>query len=712
MLGWRDERKLADILPAKEARAIEKAFGFTTAAELLEHYARDYSRHGSGVNVEDAEEGDIVTCVGEVTFAQTTRTRNGRLMHKIVISDGTSTLGATFFQASFPSRQLVRGVRAMFSGKLGFFRQQPQITHPDYLVLGQPDQPGRAGKNVATGGLRNLAAYGGAEDVDTMLAHRDYLAVYPAKKGMTSWRLMAAIHRVLATLPEIEEPLGFTPDGLVSFDDAVRGIHEPGPEGPEPARERLKYNEALGLAIVMALRRADTEHRRAPACPTTPDGQQSRLRANLPFPLTVGQQEVIGDISADLVEQTPMSRLLQGEVGSGKTIVALLGMLQAVDAGRQCAMLAPTEVLAVQHARSLTDILGAAGVPASVVVLTGSMPVSTRRQVLLDIVSGQADIVVGTHALIQDTVEFFDLGLVVVDEQHRFGVEQRDRLRGKGREGMTPHLLVMTATPIPRTIAMTVFGDLAVSTLRELPGGREPIQSSVVPEALRPRWLVRAWSRIREEVSTGRQAYVVCPRIDNEGGVLAVHEQLRGTTFADLSVGLLHGRMSSEDKDAVMADFAAGGIDVLVSTTVIEVGVDVPNATVMLILEAENFGVSQLHQLRGRVGRGGHASLCLFHSILEDPYHPALARLQAVADTSDGFRLAEIDLLARQEGDVLGTRQSGAERQVKLLSFTRDLNVIEQANRDAAALVRRDRALAEHLVSDIAVDNQEYLEKS
>lgn len=709
MLGWRDERKLADILPAKEARAIQKAFGFTTAAELLEHYARDYSRHGSGVNVEDAAEGDMVTCVGEVTWAQTSRTKNGKLMHKIVISDGRNTLGATFFQAAFPAKQLVRGVRAMFSGKLGYFRDQPQITHPDYLLL---SAPGETNKKVATGGLRNLAAYGGAEDVDTMLAERDYLAVYPAKKGMTSWRLMGAIHQVLATLPKVEEPLGFTPEGLVSFDDAVRGIHEPGPDGPGPARERMKYNEALSLAIVMALRRADTEHRRAPVCQPLADGQQARLRANLPFPLTAGQRQVVGEIAADLTGTIPMSRLLQGEVGSGKTIVALLGMLQAVDAGRQCAMLAPTEVLAVQHARSLTATLGAAGVPASVVVLTGSMSVATRRQALLDIVSGQADIVVGTHALIQDTVEFFDLGLVVVDEQHRFGVEQRDRLRGKGRDEMTPHLLVMTATPIPRTIAMTVFGDLAVSTLRELPGGRKPIQSALVPEVVRPKWMDRAWERIAEEVAAGHQAYVVCPRIDNEGGVLAVHEMLRTYTFPDLSVGLLHGRMSGEDKDAVMADFAAGGIDVLVATTVIEVGVDVPNATVMLIREAENFGVSQLHQLRGRVGRGGHESLCLFHTLLDDPMSPSLARLDAVARTSDGFELAELDLLTRQEGDVLGTRQSGAERKVKLLSFTRDLKLIEQANADAAQLVADDRGLAEVLVTDIAVDNQEYLEKS
>lgn len=709
MLGWSDERKLAEILPAKEATAIKKAFGYTTAAELLDHYARDYSRHGSGVNVEDAAEGDIVTCVGEVTWAHTSYTSTGKLMHRIVISDGRNTLTASFFQAKFPAKQLVVGVRAMFSGKLGYYRGSPQISHPDYLLL---PTAGSAHKQIGTGGLRNLSAYGDAAEVDALLAERDYIAVYPAKKGMTSWRLMGAIHQVLATLPKIEEPLGFTPEGLVGFDDAIRGIHEPGPEGPAVHRRRMKYNEALSLAIVMALRRADTEHRKAPVCAPVVGGQQERMRAGLPFPLTKGQQTVIGEITADLQGSSPMSRLLQGEVGSGKTVVALLGMLQAVDADRQCAMLAPTEVLAIQHGRSLTSMLLAAGVEAFVVVLTGSMSVPQKRQALLDIVSGQADIVVGTHALIQDTVEFFDLGMVVVDEQHRFGVEQRDRLRGKGRDEMTPHLLVMTATPIPRTIAMTVFGDLTVSTLRELPGGRKPIQSTVVPELLRPTWMARALDRIREEVADGHQAYVVCPRIENEGGVLEVYESLSKYSFPDLTVGMLHGRMSGEDKDRVMADFAAGGIDVLVSTTVIEVGVDVPNATVMLIREAENFGVSQLHQLRGRVGRGGHASLCLFHTLIEDELHPTLGRLQAIAQTSDGFRLAEIDLLSRQEGDVLGTSQSGRERKVKLLSFIEDLELIEQANRDAAQLVARDRELAQRLVTDIAANNQEYLEKS
>lgn len=704
MLGWTDDRLLADVLPAKEAKAITRAFEYTTCAELLEHYPRDYSRHGAGVNVERAQDGDVVTCVGEVVKAETFTAR-GKQIHKIMIVDGRTRLTATFFNARYAQNVLRKGTRAMFSGKLGHFQGMPQIQHPDFFLLPKPGE--RPGKQAATGSLRSLSVYG---DLDEILSGLDHLPVYPAKARVPSWRIMGAIREILRTLPPIPEPLPETPAGFVSFDEAIRGVHHPDSAGPQRHLDRLKYNEALSLALVMALRRRDTEHRRAPDLPPVPDAHRARLLTGLPYPLTAGQDQVLREISHDLARPVPMSRLLQGEVGSGKTVVALLGMLQAVDAGRQCALLAPTEVLAIQHARSLTDLLARAGVNVSVVPLTGSMPVAVKRKNLLDIVSGQADIVVGTHALIQDTVEFFDLGLVVVDEQHRFGVEQRARLRSKGREGLTPHLLVMTATPIPRTIAMTVFGDLAVSTLRELPGGRKPIQSSVVPEA-KPTWVARAIERIGEEVAVGRQAYIVCPRIDGEGGVLDVAERLSDGPFRTLTVGILHGRLSGEEKDTVMADFARGGIDVLVATTVIEVGVDVPNATVMLIRESENFGVSQLHQLRGRVGRGGHASLCLFHT-LADPDSPAFRRVSAVAATSDGFRLAEIDLETRQEGDVLGTLQSGTERTVRLLNLLTDYGIIARANVDAEALVDADQQLAQRLVRDIARDDREYLEKS
>lgn len=704
MLGYRDLRPLAEVLPAKEARAIKKAFGYTACWQLLEHYPRTYTRHGGAQDISYEHEGTTVTIIGTVVRAQTIT--KAKTMHRVLINAGDHHIEAMFFNSRYATAMLREGAKAVFSGKLSYFRQQPQLQHPDFYIIATA-AGAKGDAKQATGSLRNLAAFG---DLDELLGDRDYLPIYPAKKTITSWRIMGAIHLILKTLPRVDEPLDYHPAGLPGFDAALRGVHEPPATGPEPAIHRLKYNEALGLALVMALRRMDTEQRAAPALARLEQGLQTELLANLPFPLTDGQKTALREISADLQRTHPMSRLLQGEVGSGKTIVALLAMLQAVDHRRQCALLAPTEVLAAQHARSLTATLAAAGSSATVVALTGSMGAKARQEALLAIVSGEADVVVGTHALIQDSVDFFDLGLVVVDEQHRFGVEQRDRLRSKGRDGATPHLLVMTATPIPRTIAMTVFGDLAVTTLKELPGGRRPIQSAVVPEH-KPAWVTRGWERIREEVAAGHQVYIVCPRIDDEGGVLAVAADLAATEFPDLTVAVLHGRMHGEDKDAVMADFAAGGVDVLVATTVIEVGVDVPNATVMMIRESENFGVSQLHQLRGRVGRGGAQSLCLFHTTAE-PGAPAYERVMAVAETLDGFALADLDLTTRQEGDVLGTSQSGTHRTVKLLNLTQDFEIIHRANKDAEELARRDRGLAQRLVADIGEEDKEFLDKS
>ncbi|MBC3186266.1 ATP-dependent DNA helicase RecG [Corynebacterium sp. zg-331] len=685
MLGWSDPRPLSHVLPAKEARALAKNLGVNTVAELLEYYPRLYSRYGSGVSVAGAEEGEHVTCVGQVRRVQESYTRAGKLLTRVTLTDGTEELIATFFQSRWISQQLTPGTRGMFSGKLRYFRDVPQLQHPTYVLLGP------------------IARQGTGEHVAEILEERDYLPIYPARKTLTSWRIMAAVEHTLAALPPIPESLDEVPADLVSLDAAVRGIHQPGPEGPQPHRFRLKYNEALALACVMALRRADASHREAPPSPPRAGGLHDALRAALPFDLTPGQEAVVTEISRDLSRRVPMSRLLQGEVGSGKTIVALLAMLQAVDSGHQCALLAPTEVLATQHARSLTETLLRAGIAASVVLLTGSMSTAARKEALLAVVSGQADIVVGTHAIIQDAVEFFRLGLVVVDEQHRFGVEQRDRLRLKGGN---PHLLVMTATPIPRTIAMTVFGDLEVSTLRELPGGRRPIRTWIVPES-KPAWVRRAWERIREEVAVGRQAYVVCPRIEGEGGVTEVAERI----LPELRVEVLHGKLPAADKEDVMRRFASGEIDVLVSTTVVEVGVDVPNATVMMIMEAERFGISQLHQLRGRVGRGGFSSLC-FLVTESTPEDPGWARLEAVAATTDGFVLAQQDLRLRQEGDVLGEAQSGRNRQIRLLDLFEDQDVIERANRDAEVLVARNRAVAERIATDIAPDSQEFLEKS
>ena len=476
-----------------------------------------------------------------------------------------------------------------------------------------------------------------------------------------------------------------------------------------------------------------------------PGGLLDTFDDRLPFRLTAGQREIGGVIATEMAREVPMNRLLQGEVGSGKTVIALRAMLAAVDSGGQAALLAPTEVLAAQHYRSITGmlgdlaeggLLGGPDIGTRVVLLTGSQSTVARRKALLDIASGEAGIVVGTHALIQESVDFFDLGLVVVDEQHRFGVEQRDALRSKGSQ--PPHVLVMTATPIPRTVAMTVFGDMETSTLRELPQGRAPITTHVVPE-FKAGWIERTWERVAEEVQAGHQVYVVCPRIGAEGdsiergadtdgldewqdalpdegeegaedgeggeggeapprplkGVYAVHADLvTNPALRGLRMDILHGRLGPEEKDSVMTRFARGEVDVLVSTTVVEVGVDVANATVMVIMDADRFGVSQLHQLRGRVGRGGHPGLCLLMTGSEAEV--AAQRLDAVAATTDGFELARLDLSLRREGDVLGARQSGARSQLDFLSVLKHEDVIAQAREDAFALVAEDPQLERH----------------
>ena len=708
MLGWRDERELKEILPAKDATKIKKAFGYTTCGELLSHYPRDYIRHNKEVGLGGANEGDYVTVTGQVVRLQQRNTAK-RFLLTLAMDNGIT---ATFFNAHYLTRVLRQGMRLMLSGKLKFYRGQPQLQHPDFVVIDAggagsasnalydaAPSGGSGGKVTATGSLRNLSQFGQLES----LLEREWIPIYPASGKVTSWYIMGAIHMVLENTPTIPEPLDYRM--MVELDQAIREVHEPTAAGPERAIQRLKYNEALSIGLVMALRQRDFKARTAVAMPSILDGYRDGLLSNLPFELTAGQRKVIAEIDEDLCGTLPMMRLLQGEVGSGKTMVATCAMLQAVDAGKQAALLAPTEVLAAQHGASIS-----ASVPdgVKVAVLTGSQRTAEKRQALLDIVSGEADIVIGTHAIIQDSVEFFDLGLVVVDEQHRFGVEQRDSLRSKTREGTSPHMLVMTATPIPRTIAMTVFGDLAVSTLRELPGGRKPIQSSVVPEWA-PAWVQRALARIREEVQAGHQAYIVCPRIEGEGGVLEVASQLQAGPLRDLKLDVLHGRMN--DKDEVMSRFARGETDVLVSTTVIEVGVDVPNATVMLIRESENFGVSQLHQLRGRVGRGGNASICLFHTTAAENTG-SFKRIMQIADTTSGFELAEIDLQQRHEGDILGTLQSGTQRSLRLLDLAHDRDIIERTHDDAYRLVQRNPELAVELTRNMTESEQEYLEKN
>ena len=698
MLGWKDDRPLTEVLPGKVAKALTKSFGYSTCGQLLmNHYPRDYIRQGRDFQAfaeREAPEGSFITISGTVTNVSKRAIRNGFVLNVTV--DDTYT--AVYFNGVWQERVLYPGMRVLFSGKLKFFNSQAQLQHPAFLILDAPR--GETSVSKRWGGT--LKAISQFVDVEELLREREWLPVYRASSTLKTWTIMAAIHHVLKTLPPIQDPLDISD---LTFDKAIREIHEPGPEGPQRAIDRLKYNEALGIGLVMALRRRDTRHWRAFAMPPADDGYRAEMLAKVPFDLTSGQKQVLRDIDRDISEAVPMSRLLQGEVGSGKTLVAVAAMLSAVDAGRQAALLAPTEVLAHQHARSISAML-----PDDIrlTVLSGSMKTAEKRQALLDIVSGEADIVVGTHAIIQQTVEFYSLGLVVVDEQHRFGVEQRDTLRMKAPEGTFPHVLVMTATPIPRTIAMTVFGDLEVSSLHELPGGRKPIQSSVLPEA-KASWVRRGWERIREEVDAGRQAYVVCPRIEGEGGVLELAEALEEGPLEGLRIMVLHGRM--DDKDDRMAAFARGEVDVLISTTVIEVGVDVPNATVILIRESENFGVSQLHQLRGRVGRGGNASLCLFHT-LAAPNSPSFERISKIAATSSGFELTELDMEYRREGDVLGTRQSGRQRTLQLLDLSQDLMIIERAYEDAYVLVDEDPELAFELTVEIREEEQEYLDKS
>ncbi|CPZ80049.1 ATP-dependent DNA helicase RecG [Mycobacteroides abscessus] len=594
--------------------------------------------------------------------------------------------------------------------------------------------------------LRGIA--GAARDASTAISafQRNVFPIYPATKNLESWDIYRCIDQVLTQLDPVPEALPeavLAEYGLMSLDEALRKIHmsEDASEQKQ-ARRRLAFDEALGLQLALAMRRGSEIGSAGPPMPLAQAGLRADLLGQLPFELTEGQRHVVAEIGEDLAGVKPMNRLLQGEVGSGKTVVALLAMMQAIDAGYQCALLAPTEVLAVQHARSLRAMLGSLatagelGAPddaTSIALLTGSISPAAKKQIKADVATGLAGIVIGTHALLQDSVDFHNLGLVVVDEQHRFGVEQRDRLRAKAPQGIVPHLLVMTATPIPRTVALTVFGDLETSTLRELPRGRQPITTTAVFTREKPGWLARGWERIAEEVAAGRQAYVVASRIDaddKDSGpdeaeekrpppvpVTELYETIRGSLLPGLRIGLLHGRLPSEQKDAVMTAFNAGEIDVLVCTTVIEVGVDVPNATVMLIMDADRFGISQLHQLRGRVGRGGNKGLCLLVSPCS-PAGSAGRRLRAVQDTLDGFTLAELDLEERREGDVLGRDQSGRAVNLRLLSLLDHRDMIETAREMAMRAcaddpeLARQPALAGMARRFLVADQIEYLDKS
>ncbi|HEX4976548.1 MAG TPA: ATP-dependent DNA helicase RecG [Nocardioides sp.] len=706
------------------ATKIEKAFGYRTVGELLRHYPRRYVEKGSVSDLGTLTLDEHITFVARVvsvTQKSYPDRRRGGLAYRleVVVATERDRIRLTFFDkkkhlADWRARTIREGSSALFSGKVGRFRDEWQLTNPQTTLLGSEDDA--------------------EEAIAEFAAQPDLTAIYPATATLQSWQLQETVLLALRMLEDVPEPL---PEdvrrsrGLVDARQALEWIHRPDSWAEQrAAEERLRFEEAFVTQTALAQRRAGLEALAAQPRNGRDGGLLERFDARLPFTLTEGQYHVSEEILHDLAAGHPMHRLLQGEVGSGKTVVALRAMLRVVDSGGQAALLAPTEVLAQQHHRSIGSMLGdlAAGgmlggdpEGTRVALLTGSQNAATRRQALLDVASGAAGIVVGTHALLEEKVQFADLGLVVVDEQHRFGVEQRAALASKAGVA-PPHVLVMTATPIPRTVAMTVFGDLETSTLVELPHGRAPIQTTVVPLREQPAWLDRVWGRVREEVAAGRQCYVVCPRVDastddpegsedlpaeahdGEGGSprpvpLAAVEQvaplLAEGALAGLRVGMMHGRMPSEDKDRVMREFAAGALDVLVATTVIEVGVDVGNATAMVVLDADRFGVSQLHQMRGRVGRGGHPGLCLLVTNAETG-SAARQRLDAVAATTDGFELSRLDLEQRREGDVLGASQSGGRSSLRLLSVIRHEDVIADARAAAAQIVAADPVLARH----------------
>lgn len=728
--------RLDFVVGAKAAEQLEELFGIRTVNDLLRHYPRSYTEGASrwGADDERPPAGEHITIIDTITETKTWPMKKTpkKVCHRITLGAGRNKVTATFFNANYLKKGLTEGTKVMLSGEVGFFKNVMQLTHPAFLILDSPD-----GRNKGTRSLKNIANASGASGEEVLDAYeRHFFPIYPASTKMQSWDIFSCVRLVLDVLDPLPEPLRAKFD-LVCEDQALRDIHLAESEARrQRARERLTFDEAVGLQWALVARRHGELSESGPPAPPRPDGLAAELLRRLPFELTAGQREVLDVLSDGLASTRPLNRLLQGEVGSGKTIVSVLAVLQMVDAGYQCALLAPTEVLAAQHLRSIRDVLGPLAMAGQLggadnatrlALLSGSMTAAQKKQVRDEVAGGQVGIVVGTHALLQDAVEFHNLGMVVVDEQHRFGVEQRDRLRAKARPGVTPHLLVMTATPIPRTVALTVYGDLETSTLRELPRGRQPITSNVIFVKDKPAWLGRAWRRIGEEVAAGRQAYVVAARIDesDDDGAAdqnakapetaeGLYARLRSQELAQLRLGLMHGRLSAEEKDAVMAAFRAGDIDVLVCTTVIEVGVDVPNATVMLVMDADRFGISQLHQLRGRIGRGEHPSLCLFASWAA-PDSPAGRRLTAVAETMDGFALADLDLKERREGDVLGRNQSGRAVTLRLLSLADHQEYIEAA-RDfcvqAYAGNRFDPGLSVLAARFTDTDRIEYLDKS
>ncbi|UNX53860.1 ATP-dependent DNA helicase RecG [Georgenia sp. TF02-10] len=732
---------LAKLVGAPTGRALGK-LGLEVAEDLLRHYPRRYDHRAELSPLGRLRPGEDASVIARVAAAhqRPMRSRPGFIL-SVTITDGVNRLELTFFAKrahalTYHREQLRPGVTAIFYGKVQDRYGTRQLLQPEFETL--PDLDAEAAA---------------VERIDAPIP------VYPSAAGVRSRVIRECAGVVLDQLrPEdVPDPLPAAyraAHRLPGLYETFRLLHRPHSDREwQRAQHRLRHEEAFVLQTALAQRRAVTRAQVAVARPPSPGGIREALLDRLPFTLTAGQREIGAVLAEEIAQPVPMMRLLQGEVGSGKTVVALLAMLQVVDAGGQAALLAPTEVLAQQHHRSITallgplaeaGLLGGAEHATRVALLTGSQGATARRQALAAAASGEAGIVIGTHALLGEQVQLADLGLVVVDEQHRFGVEQRDALRGKA--ATTPHLLVMTATPIPRTVAMTSFGDLETSTLRELPVGRPGVSTTVVP-AWNERWMQRVWERVREEVDAGGRAYVVCPRLtpgeqdapgvdDGVGpGVTDLLDLVDATrppvaavpdvaahlgelpALSGVAVGQMHGQLPPDAKDAAMAAFAAGATPVLVTTTVIEVGVDVPDATVMVILDADRFGLSQLHQLRGRVGRGTRPGVCLAVSHAP-PGSEAGRRLEAFATTPDGFVLAETDLRLRREGDVLGAAQSGRSSSLRLLRVLTDSTIIDEARAAARDLIARDPelttepALAAAVARRVDEDAAAYLERS
>lgn len=717
--------ELDRLVGTRTANALAK-LDLHTVADLLAHVPRRLTFRGSLMPLSSITEGEAVTVVARV-MSSTLRPMNARrgYLLSVRISDSRQDMELTFFGKSrrplaYHEGRLAPGTLATFSGVVSTYRGKLQLTHPEYEVVETE------------------------ESVDRDKIERP-IPIYPAAMKVPTWKIASALDTVLdmvspADIPEVLPEQYRKLHDLPGAYEALVAVHRPVDEDSwRKAKRRLAHEEAFVLQTVLGLRRHRQQASASVPRPARLGGLRDALDARLPFHLTEGQRSVGARIEADLAGRVPMNRLLQGDVGSGKTVVALRAMAQVIDAGGQAALLAPTEVLAAQHYRTIVTMLGdhahggqlgAPDVATRVDLLTGSMPASAKKEVLFRLASGQTGIVVGTHALLSDTVAIPDLSLAVVDEQHRFGVDQRDRLRGRG--GVS--LLVMTATPIPRTLAMTVFGDLDVSELVEVPAGRAEITTTIVPTDKRS-WVNRVWQRAAEEVADGGRVFVVCPRITadsdddlplgdadgQEKPLTTVEETVAELedhpALTNLSIGRLVGPMPAEEKDKAMERFANGDTPILVATTVIEVGIDVPEATMMIIMDADRFGLSQLHQLRGRIGRGTRPGLCLALTGA-DPDSLAGKRLAAFASTRNGFTLAEADLELRREGDVLGANQSGSRSGLRHLSILTHRDIVEAAHRGARDLIKEDPdlsghpVLADRVASIEAGTQSDYLEKN